>query len=200
MWGRKDESSDPVSAEPKTQPELSPSPPKQAASPAAAPSGGASAAERGRTIAQIGKSLKLKGEISGSEDLYIDGEIEGTVELNENSLTVGPNGKVHADVAARSITIHGRLQGNVRAGERIEIRKTGSLEGDLSTSRIMIEDGAVFRGSIDIVKPGQRATNGSTEKAPPAHAPQTPGKTQAPLGAKVAEAGAKPNVSSPAKP
>lgn len=103
----------------------------------------------------IGKSLKVKGTISGHEDLYVDGEIEGTIELEENSLTVGPNGNVNADVKAREITVQGRLKGNLRAGERIEIRKTGSLEGDVSTARIVIEDGAVFRGSIDIVKPGE---------------------------------------------
>ncbi|MEZ5364659.1 MAG: polymer-forming cytoskeletal protein [Bryobacterales bacterium] len=106
----------------------------------------------------IGKSLKVKGAISGHEDLYVDGEIEGTIELEENSLTVGPNGNVNADVKAREITVLGRLNGTVRAGERIEIRKTGSLEGDIATTRIVIEDGAIFRGSIDIVKPGE-ATN-----------------------------------------
>ena len=105
-------------------------------------------------MAQIGKSLKLKGEITGNEDLYIDGEVEGRIELKEHSLTVGLNGKVHADVSARSITILGHLQGNVKAGERTEIRKTGSFEGELLTAQIVIEDGAVFRGSVDIVKPG----------------------------------------------
>ena len=110
-------------------------------------------------MAQIGKSLKLKGEITGNEDLYIDGEVEGTVELKGNSLTVGPNGNVHADVSARSITILGRLQGNVKARERTEIRKTGSFGGELLTAQIVIEEGSVFRGSIDIVKPGQNAAN-----------------------------------------
>ncbi len=113
----------------------------------------------GQSLAQIGKSLKLKGEITGNEDLYIDGEVEGTVELKGNSLTVGPNGNVHADVSARSITILGRLQGNVKVGERTEIRKTGSFGGELLTAQIVIEDGAVFRGSIDIVKPEQNAAN-----------------------------------------
>ena len=96
-------------------------------------------------MAQIGKSLKLKGEITGSEDLYIDGEVEGTVELKGNSLTVGPRGNVHADVSARSITILGRLQGNVKVGERTEIRKTGSFGGELVTAQIVIEDGAEHR-------------------------------------------------------
>ena len=114
---------------------------------------------RGQSLAQIGKSLKLKGEIMGNEDLYIDGEVEGTVELKGNSLTVGPNGNVHADVSAHSITILGRLQGNVKVGERTEIRKTGSFEGELLTAQIVSEDGAVFRGSIDIVKLGQNVAN-----------------------------------------
>jgi cytoskeletal protein CcmA (bactofilin family) len=105
--------------------------------------------------AQVGKSLQLKGEITGSEDLFIDGEVEGTVELKDNNLTIGPNGNVHADVQARSIIVLGRLRGNVRAGDKVEIRKTGSLEGDLATARIIIEDGAVFRGSIDILQPGR---------------------------------------------
>ena len=115
----------------------------------------------------IGKSLKVKGTITGHEDLYVDGEIEGTVELEENSLTVGPNGNVSADVKARDITVLGRLTGNVRAGERIEIRKTGSLEGDLTTSRIVIEDGAVFRGSIDIVKADAAGSAGARPMSKP---------------------------------
>ena len=118
-------------------------------------------------MAQIGKSLQLKGEITGSEDLLINGEVEGVIELKENSLTVGPNGNVKADVSARSITVMGHLRGNVRAGEKIEICKTGSLEGDLSTARIVIEDGAVFRGSIDIVKPGQATADTRRNDAVP---------------------------------
>ena len=160
MWGRKEDPAPPLASTPETPSDLpaAVAPARPAAASSVAP-GAAGAPERGRNLAQIGKSLKLKGEITGSEDLYIDGEVEGMVELKENSLTVGPNGKVHANVSARSVTILGRLQGNVKAGERIEIRKTGSLEGDLSTARIVIEDGAVFRGSIDIVKPGRNAAN-----------------------------------------
>lgn len=101
----------------------------------------------------IGKGLKIKGEISGGEDAYIDGEVEGTIDLSQNCLTIGPNGDVRAHVKIRSVTVLGRLEGSVTATEKIEIRKTGSLEGDLVTPRIVIEDGAVFRGNIDIVKP-----------------------------------------------
>lgn len=112
----------------------------------------------------IGKSLKIKGTISGHEDLYVDGEIEGTVELSGNTLTVGPNGNVNADVKAQVISVQGRLTGNVQAGDRVEISKTGSLEGDLTTARIAIEDGAVFRGSIDITKPDAAASAAAPAK------------------------------------
>ena len=157
MWGRKEEGSGPGTNAAPTQakapvqtPAAQPRPTASSASTPAVPS---RTAERRGGQAQIGKSLKVKGTVTGHEDLYVDGEIEGTIELEQNSLTVGPNGIVSADVAARDITVLGRLTGNVRAGERVEIRKTGSLEGDLTTSRIVIEDGAVFRGSIDITKP-----------------------------------------------
>lgn len=107
--------------------------------------------------AHIGKSVVVKGEIYSSEDLYVDGEVRGAIELKDHSLTVGPNGKVDANVTAREIIVQGALNGNLHAAEKIEIRKTGSLLGDLSTARIIIEDGAYFKGSIDILKPGQKA-------------------------------------------
>lgn len=107
--------------------------------------------------AHIGKSVVVKGEISGSEDLYVDGEVRGSIELRDHALTVGPNGKVDANVTAREIVVHGTLNGNVHASDKMEIRKTGSILGDLTTARIIIEDGAYFKGSIDILKPGQKA-------------------------------------------
>ena len=107
--------------------------------------------------AHIGKSVVVKGEISGSEDLYVDGEVRGSIELRDHGLTVGPNGKVDANVIAREIVVHGTLNGNVQAADKIEIRKTGSILGDLTTARILIEDGAYFKGSIDILKPGHKA-------------------------------------------
>lgn len=106
--------------------------------------------------ARVGKSLAVKGEISGKEDLYIDGEVEGTIELAEHNLTIGPNGRVSADIHAREITIQGKVHGNIRASERIEIRKSGTVSGDLVTARIVIEDGAFFKGSIDIQKPEEK--------------------------------------------
>lgn len=153
MWGRKEESApQPAPGQRSTADGGLPGPAAPAAPPALRSPSSVSSASGIRSTAQIGKSLHMKGEITGSEDLLIDGEVEGTIVLEDNSLTIGPNGNVQANVKAKSIVVLGHLTGNVRCSERVEIRKTGLLEGDLSTARIVIEDGAVFRGSIDIVK------------------------------------------------
>ncbi len=190
MWGRKEDNSPAPAApaQPRSEPMRAqqPSRPAPAAAPAAVTPKAVTESTRGQ--AMIGKSLKIKGAITGREDLYIDGEVEGTIELVENSLTVGPNGNVNADVTARDITVLGRLTGNVKAGDRIEIRKTGSLEGDLSTTRIAIEDGAVFRGSIDITKPEQGSKSSPTPLKAAASAPQSKPE---PVGAKADSSGGK---------
>jgi len=103
--------------------------------------------------ASIGKAVKVVGQIYSKEDLYVDGEIEGTVELLEHKLTIGPNGVVRAAVKAREVVVLGTIHGNVDAHDKIEIRKDAKLVGDIHTARIIIEDGAYFKGSIDIVKP-----------------------------------------------
>jgi cytoskeletal protein CcmA (bactofilin family) len=103
--------------------------------------------------ATIGKAVKINGQIHSKEDLYVDGDLEGTVEAPEHKLTIGPNGTVHAAVKAREVIALGTIQGNVEATEKIEIRKDAKLVGDIRTARIIIEDGAYFKGSIDIVKP-----------------------------------------------
>jgi cytoskeletal protein CcmA (bactofilin family) len=103
--------------------------------------------------ASIGKAVKINGQIFSKEDLYIDGDVEGTVELHENKLTIGPNGRVQASVRAREVVVLGAIQGNVEASDRIDIRKEAKLVGDIKTARIVIEDGAYFKGSIDIMKP-----------------------------------------------
>lgn len=105
-----------------------------------------------RGSATIGKNVTITGQIFSREDIIIDGEMEGTVEAAENKLTVGPNGKVKAGIHAREVVIIGSVQGNVEATERVDIRKDARLLGDIRTARIVIEDGAVFKGSIDIVK------------------------------------------------
>jgi cytoskeletal protein CcmA (bactofilin family) len=102
--------------------------------------------------ASIGKAVKVVGQIYSKEDLYVDGDLEGTVEALEHKLTIGPNGKVNATVKAREVAVLGTIQGNVEAAEKIEIRKDARLVGDIKTARIIIEDGAYFKGSIDIVK------------------------------------------------
>ena len=107
--------------------------------------------------ATIGKSLLIKGEISGSESLYVDGRIEGTVNLPGNRVTIGRNGVVAANITAREIVILGKVRGNLTASDRVDIRNEGSLTGDVVAQRISIEDGAFFKGGIDIRKPGLKA-------------------------------------------
>jgi cytoskeletal protein CcmA (bactofilin family) len=102
--------------------------------------------------ATIGKGLFIKGEITGSESLYIDGKIEGTINLPGNRLTVGRNGQVNAAINAREIVVLGKVKGNVAATDRVDIRAEGSLTGDVAAARISIEDGAFFKGGIDIKK------------------------------------------------
>src|SRR5947209_19125628 len=103
-------------------------------------------------VAHIGKSVVFKGELSGSEDLYLDGEVEGGIELRGHSLIIGPNGRIRANVHARDVVIHGKVEGNVRGADRVELKKSSILTGDISTQRIVIEDGAFFKGAIDIRK------------------------------------------------
>ena len=104
--------------------------------------------------ATIGKSLIVKGEVSGSESLYIDGKVEGAINLPGNRVTVGRNGQVAANIMAREIVVLGKVRGNCQASDRVEIRSEGSLTGDVIAARISIEDGAFFKGGIDIRKPG----------------------------------------------
>ncbi len=101
-------------------------------------------------VGHIGKSVLIRGELSGSEDLYLDGEIEGNIDLRDHSLIIGPNGRIKATVTARDLAVHGKLEGNVTATGRVELKKSCTLIGDVSTQRIVIEDGAFFKGAIDI--------------------------------------------------
>ena len=112
-----------------------------------------------RAASRVGSSLHLKGEISGSEDLYIDGTVEGLVQLDERKLTIGTAAKVTADIIAGEVVVCGSVKGNVRAKHRIEIRKDGSVTGDLTTPQILIEDGAYFKGSIEIEWSAEKATD-----------------------------------------
>jgi cytoskeletal protein CcmA (bactofilin family) len=121
------------------------------------------------SAATVGKAVRIVGQIFSREDLYVDGEIEGTVEALEHKLTIGPHGTVHAGIKAREVVALGSITGNVEASEKIEIHKEAKLVGDIRTSRIIIEDGAYFKGSIDIVKP--EPAKAPAKPAAPAHAP-----------------------------
>lgn len=101
-------------------------------------------------LAQIGKSVVIKGDLTGSEDLYVDGQVEGSISLKTNSLTVGPNGQIKASVEAKGVVVQGKLEGNVQASDRVELRKSAVVTGDISTQRISIEEGAYLKGKIDI--------------------------------------------------
>jgi len=120
--------------------------------------------------ATIGKSLVIKGEVTGSESLYIDGRVEGSINLAGNRVTVGRNGVVAANINAREIVVLGKVRGNLTASDRVDIRSDGSLTGDVVAARISIEDGAFFKGGIDIRKAGQKP-NGEEGKA--SSAPET---------------------------
>ena len=154
MWNRRKDEDNPVRpAQQPTPPAAAPIQPREAQPTMSSmprtydppvPAGGS---------ATIGKAVMIKGQIFSREDLVIDGEIEGTVEAHDHRVTVGPNGKVQASVKAREIVVLGGIHGNVEATDKIDIRKDARLVGDIKTSRIVIEDGAYFKGSIDIIKP-----------------------------------------------
>ena len=123
--------------------------------------------------ATLGKSLVIKGEVTGSESLYIDGRVEGSINLPGNRVTVGRNGVVSANISAREIVILGKVRGNMTASDRFDIRSEGSLNGDVVAQRVSIEEGAFFKGGIDIRKPGQKV-NGEAKDVAPAAETVTP--------------------------
>jgi cytoskeletal protein CcmA (bactofilin family) len=165
MWKPNQPGNTPAAPEP-----VRPTPP--AATPAF--SSGASATTPGAVPnseqATIGKSLVVKGEVSGSESLYIDGKVEGAINLPGNRVTIGRNGQVAANISAREIVVLGKVRGNCQASDRVDIRSEGSLTGDVIAARISIEDGAFFKGGIDIRKPGTEGKPG--EPAAPAEEKQ----------------------------
>jgi len=118
-----------------------------------------------RNIVNIGKSVVIKGELSGSEDLIIEGQVEGKIELRDNVLTIGPNGKIKAQVNAKAVIVQGEVTGNVSATEKVDIRDNGSLDGDIASPRVAIAEGAHFRGSIDMQRTGGKGVE-VTSKTP----------------------------------
>jgi cytoskeletal protein CcmA (bactofilin family) len=129
---------------------------------------GATAATPAGEQATIGKSLIVKGELSGSESLYIDGKVEGAINLPGNRVTIGRNGQVAANILAREIVVLGKVRGNCQASDRVDIRSEGSLTGDVIAARISIEDGAFFKGGIDIRKAGAETKPGAATAVEPA--------------------------------
>ena len=120
------------------------------------------------TKVNIGKSVIIKGELSGSEDLTIEGQVDGKIELRQNVLTIGPNGRIKAEINAKAVVVQGEVTGNITASEKIDIRDAGSVDGDLAAPRIAIADGAHFRGSIDMKRDAKSATAAATSAAQPA--------------------------------
>jgi cytoskeletal protein CcmA (bactofilin family) len=118
-------------------------------------------------FAHIGKSVVIKGELSGSEDLYIDGTVEGTIQLQGNNLVVGPNGHVHADVSAKVVVIQGKLEGNIQASERAELRKSAVIVGDIVTQRIAMEDGAYVKGKVEVQREAAKPTSTAATRPEP---------------------------------
>jgi cytoskeletal protein CcmA (bactofilin family) len=127
----------------------------------------------GGGMARLGASLHIKGEITGNEDLQIDGSVEGLVQLEDRKLTIGASARVTADIIAREVAVYGNVKGNLRARDRIEIKKDGSVVGDLTTARIMIEDGAYFKGSIEIDKAGDAGESNEKPSYTKARTPAT---------------------------
>ena len=101
----------------------------------------------------IGKSVTIRGELSGSEDLFMDGEIEGTITLTDSRLTVGPNARVHADISVQDVIVFGKIEGNVRATGRLELRQSASIVGDIQAGRLSIEESASLRGRVELMDP-----------------------------------------------
>jgi cytoskeletal protein CcmA (bactofilin family) len=108
-------------------------------------------------FAHIGKSVVIKGELTGSEDMYVDGNVDGSIELRNNSLTVGPNAKIKANVIAKVVVIQGRVEGSITTSDRVELKKSAVVNGDITTQRIAIEEGAAFQGKVEIQREAGKA-------------------------------------------
>lgn len=157
MWKR-DEAVKPASGQPASP--AAPTAPQQQASAPTAPQQPDTRRQIERDVVNIGKSVVIKGELNGSEDLTIEGHVEGKIELKDHVLTIGPNGKIKAEVYAKAVIVLGEVHGNVLATEKVDIRDGGSVDGDIVSPRVAIAEGAHFRGSVDMQRkagqPGQQ--------------------------------------------
>jgi cytoskeletal protein CcmA (bactofilin family) len=163
-----------------------PAAPVQAATPAPAPVPRPDRQEMShsieRDIVNIGKSVVIKGELNGSEDLTIEGHVEGTIQLREHVLTIGPNGRIKAQVFAKSVIVLGEVTGNVTASDKVDIRDNGSVDGDIVSPRVAIAEGAHFRGSVDMQRKGAGQQPAQTA-AKPAQASPAPAQPPAAVAA-----------------
>ncbi|MEX2270623.1 MAG: polymer-forming cytoskeletal protein [Vicinamibacterales bacterium] len=130
------------------------------------------------TKVNIGKSVIIKGELTGSEDLTIEGQVDGKIELRQNVLTIGPNGRIKAEINAKAVIVQGEVVGNITATEKVDIRDAGSVDGDLAAPRIAIADGAHFRGSIDMKPAAASAAPKAGQSTQPAQGTQAAQGTQ----------------------
>jgi len=142
-----------------------------AAAPASARAEEPRATAASRDVVNIGKSVVIKGELNGSEDLTIEGHVEGKIELRDHVLTIGPNGKIKAEIFAKAVIVLGEVAGNVSATEKVDIRDRGSVDGDIISPRVAIAEGAHFRGSVDM----GRGTSGKPQGGPGVKAAQVVG-------------------------
>ena len=168
MWKR-DEAVKPVS----------PPPAAAQSPPASAPVGAPAPRTDVRThmekdIVNIGKSVVIKGELNGSEDLTIEGHVEGTIQLRDHVLTIGPNGKIKAQVFAKAVIVLGEVTGNVTASEKVDIRDNGSVDGDIISPRVAIAEGAHFRGSVDMQRKAEKTQPGAAAAKPAEKTQQAP--------------------------
>jgi cytoskeletal protein CcmA (bactofilin family) len=164
VWNKRND--EPTAFKPQGEPVRSPAPTPIATAPIAPAAVAPSVTTSGpKQPAVIGPSMTIKGEIRAREELLVDGEVEGTLE-SQSLLTVGPNGKVRGNIKARQVAIFGSVRGNVEVTEKIAIREQGSLIGDIKGAGISIDDGAYFKGSIDIVRPEPKVTTKVVQSEP----------------------------------
>jgi len=179
MWKR-DEAVRPATGQPTAAPQ-SPAPTTQAGTPAPRPAETTRQLEK--DIVNIGKSVVIKGELNGSEDLTIEGHVEGTIQLRDHVLTIGPNGRIKAQVFAKAVIVLGEVTGNVTASDKVDIRDNGSVDGDIISPRVAIAEGAHFRGSVDMQRKGtqpqaakpQQSSQQQQQAQPQAAGPQRVG-------------------------
>lgn len=173
MWKR-DEAVRPTGGQPAAVPQPPTPMPMAGAPPAPRPE---TSHHMEKDIVNIGKSVVIKGELAGSEDLTIEGHVEGTIQLRDHVLTIGPNGKIKAQVFAKSVIVLGEVTGNVTASDKVDIRDNGSVDGDIVSPRVAIAEGAHFRGSVDMqrTKAPAAAAKPETKPAPQPVAAQTSG-------------------------